>query len=373
MLLCTTAAAGGSTVDPALGVASQRAVPTPIFAYYTIDHTSQGWSQSRGDLPLLGRYASDEHDVILSHITSAKAAGIAGFLVRWKSNRTLDARLTQLVDLAAQNDFKLGIAYDASKVDGSRVHPRRVRRDLDRFIDGFASSTAFDSFARPLVIWSGTENYSRSQVARTTRERRDSLLILASESTVAGVTRLGRTVAGNAHEWSSLDPQRKRGFALKFAAMGDAVRANGGIWIPGVSPGFEAVRPDGGSDVTPRRAGETLMLRLSGAQRSDPDVIGLASWNDFARGTYVEPSQLFGQQYLELLASTRGSEASLSAAANGGTEETRAGTRLNGTVLLGAVLLVGVFVLLAAARRGWRERSGPRPVEADYVTTVRSL
>lgn len=88
------------------------------------------------------------------------------------------------------------------------------------------------------MIWSDSQRYTRSQVARTTGDRRDDLLILASESSVRGIERLAGIVDGNAFEWPSLDPQAQRGFAQKPAAMGDAVRRDGGIWIPVATPGF---------------------------------------------------------------------------------------------------------------------------------------
>jgi len=108
--------------------------------------------------------------------------------------------------IAAEEDFKLGVAYDSSKIDGSRALPRRVRADLDALTTLTADSRAFDVFGKPLVTFGDSQDYTRRQVAQVTRDRRADLLILASESNVRGIERLVGVVDGNAYEWRSLDP-----------------------------------------------------------------------------------------------------------------------------------------------------------------------
>jgi hypothetical protein len=34
---------------------------------------------------------------------------------------------------------------------------------------------------------------------------------------------------------------------------------------------------------------------------SSPDLLGLISWNEFSENTYVEPSELYGRRYLDVL------------------------------------------------------------------------
>jgi hypothetical protein len=65
------------------------------------------------------------------HVRRAKAVGIEGFLVRWKNTRMHQENLSALATIAAEEDFKLGVAYDSSRLDGSRARARRVQSDLD--------------------------------------------------------------------------------------------------------------------------------------------------------------------------------------------------------------------------------------------------
>ena len=83
----------------------------------------------------------------------------------------------------------------------------------------------------------------------------------------------------------------------------------GGIWIPSVAPGFDA-RLVGGTSTVPRRGGATLRDELDAAASSDPDALGLISWNEFSENTYVEPSVRNGFRYLDVVADVRQGAAS---------------------------------------------------------------
>jgi len=67
--------------------------PIPTLAYYYIWFDSSSWSRAKIDYPLLGRYSSDNRAVMLQQVEWAKAAGIEGFIVSWKSTDLLNGRL----------------------------------------------------------------------------------------------------------------------------------------------------------------------------------------------------------------------------------------------------------------------------------------
>jgi hypothetical protein len=100
----------------------------------------------------------------------AKQAGIEGFLVSWKHTPTLDRRLTQLVEIAEQEHFRLGVV--------TRVRLRRQPLPADRAatdLDYFATSPVGrrHDLARPLVVWSGTWKFNQRTLPghRTTTRR----------------------------------------------------------------------------------------------------------------------------------------------------------------------------------------------------------
>jgi hypothetical protein len=82
--------------------------------------------------------------------------------------------------------------------------------------------------------------------------------------------------------------------------MGQAVHKNGGLWIPPAAPGFDA-RLIGGTNVVDRKNGATFRTQISTAMASVPDALGIISWNEFSENSYIEPSQKYGFNYLNIL------------------------------------------------------------------------
>ena len=275
--------------------------PVPVLAYYYIWFDSKSWDRAKTDLPLLKAYTSDDRQVMQQHIRWAKQSGINGFIVSWKSTPTLNRRLSQLIEVAAQERFELCIIYQGLDFDRNPLPVDRVAADLDYFIANYATTPIFGLFGRPLVIWSGTWRYSPDEIASVTGARRKQLLILASERSAADYRRLAGLFDGDAYYWASVNPETFPGYQEKLNAMGQAVRASGGLWIAPAAPGFDA-RLLGGTQVVERKDGQMLRLQMNSAIGSSPDAVGLISWNEFSENTYVEPSNAYSMRYLNVLA-----------------------------------------------------------------------
>lgn len=278
--------------------------PVPALAYYYIWFDPQSWDRAKKDFPLLGRYSSDDADVMRQHIRWAKAAGIDGFIVSWKSNDKLNHRLDQIVEIADEENFKLAIIYESLDFQRNPLPLNQVGSDLTYFIEHYSRHPAFDIFPKPVIIWSGTWEFSVDEIKKITDNMRERVLILASEKNLEGYQRLSAFVDGEAYYWSSVNPNTHSGYSDKLMAMGDAIHKNNGIWIAPAAPGFDA-RLIGGNSVVERKDGETLRTELRAALQSLPDAIGLISWNEFSENSHIEPSQNYGNVYLKVLADTR--------------------------------------------------------------------
>ena len=293
--------------------------PIPVLAYYYIWFEETSWDRAKVDFPSLGRYSSDDADVMRQHVVWAKEAGIDGFIVSWKSTLPLDRRLEQLIEIARDEDFKLAIMYQGLDFHRAPQPIERVAADIDHFIATYARDPVFDIIGGPpLLIWSGTWEYTAEQIERVagTRSLRSGcdwtseldptcVQLLATERNVEGVQRLAGLVDGNAYYWSSVNPDTYPGYPEKLVAMRDAVKETDGIWIAPSAPGFDA-RLIGGTTVVDRRDGETLRRELDAASASSPDAIGLISWNEFSENSHVEPSEAHGTTALEVLADVAG-------------------------------------------------------------------
>lgn len=279
--------------------------PTPLLAYYYIWFTPSSWSRGKTDLPLLGRYSSDDTGVMRQHVRWAKAAGITGFLVSWKSTPALDERLARLIQVADAEHFRLGIVYEGLDFQRRPLRIATVRHDFELFADTFARDRAFTIFDRPVVVWSGTWRYTNAQIRSVTQALRGRLLVLASAKNVHDYERVAPLVDGDAYYWSSVNPRRYTAFGRKLRALSAAVHARRGLWIAPAAPGFDS-RLVGGTSIVDRHGGDTLRRELDAAAASSPDAIGVISWNEFSENTFVEPSRAYGSTALDVIADMQG-------------------------------------------------------------------
>lgn len=277
---------------------------TPVLAYYYIWFDVRSWQRAKIDYPLLGRYSSDDPKVMRQHIRWAKEAGIDGFIVSWKSTDKLNRRLEQLVQIAEQEDFKLAIVYESLDFERKPLPVQQVGADLKYFIDHYANHPVFNLFGKPMVIWAGTWEFSLEAIQSVVQDKREYIFILASEKNVKGYQRLARLVDGDAYYWSSVNPDTHPGYPEKLMAMAEVVHENGGLWISPAAPGFDS-RLLGGTTVIDRKRGEILQTEMNVALEFAPDAIGLISWNEFSENSHIEPSDIYGTRYLEVLAEIR--------------------------------------------------------------------
>jgi hypothetical protein len=284
--------------------ASKSHPAAPVFAYYYIWFDRSSWDRAKIDVPALGKYSSDDPNVMRQHIRLAKRAGITGFIVSWKHSATNDRRLSMLINVAASEHFSLAMIYQGLDFYKRPLPAARVAADLALFARFFAPQSPFRGFSKPLVIWSGTWKFSADEVARVTRPVRDRILVLASERNVKGYERLAAAVDGDAYYWSSVNPDTFPGYRPKLEAMASAIHQHHGLWIAPAAPGFDA-RKIAGTTVVQRNSGKTLLLECATAYASNPDVLGLISWNEFTENTYIEPSKNYGALYVQTAARCR--------------------------------------------------------------------
>lgn len=290
-----------TTISFTYAVAQDASDPIPIMAYYYIWFDTSSWDRAKTDYPELGRYSSDDPEIMEQHIIWAKEAGIDGFIVSWKSTFQLDTRLEILMDIAEKHDFHLWIIYQGLDFERNPLSVDRIESDLEHFAEQYANHPAYQMYDHPIFIWSGTWKFSRDEIESLTSRYRDQFYILASERNIDGYLNIADLVDGNAYYWSSVDPATSSTYQERLNEMGKIVHDFGGLWIAPASPGFDA-RLIGGRIIIERNDGETLSLTLNGAIRSNADAVGLISWNEFSENTHIEPSLTYGTQALDILA-----------------------------------------------------------------------
>ncbi|MGH3444647.1 MAG: hypothetical protein ACRDPB_04675, partial [Nocardioidaceae bacterium] len=279
-------------------------IQLPTFAYYYIWYQHKSWRRAKIDYPLIGRYSSDSARVMRRHVEMAKQAGLTGFLVSWKVTPSLDSRLDMLVRICHREHFKLEVVYQGLDFERHPLPVQKVAADLRYFRNRYAANPVFDTFGKPVVVITGTEQYTVRQLRRITTGVRDKLFVLASAKNVKDYRRTRTVTDGDAYYWSSADP-RHPFYLDKMKQMGRVVRSHGGLWLAPAASGYDG-RALGGHQVVDPRGGRTLRRAVRVAVRSHPDAIGVISWNEFSENSQVEPSVKLGDTELVTLASLLG-------------------------------------------------------------------
>jgi hypothetical protein len=344
--------------SPKPGSSQVEGVKPLVLAHYYIWFTPGSWNRAKKDVPLAGRYSSDDIDVMRTHVKEAQAAGIDGFIVSWKSTPDMDSRLADLVTVAAEQGFKLAITYQGLDFNRVPLPAARIAADLGLLADTYGNDSVFDIFGKPLVVLTGTSVMTRATVGKIAEPHRKRLLILASDKSVASYERIADLVDGNLYYWSSVNPYNHNGYAEKLISFGDAVRAHDGIWVAPAAPGFDA-RLVGGTSSIDRRDGETLRAEWNAAISSRPAAIGVISWNEFSENTHVEPSRAYGNRYLDVLPELTGAAKSPSAGPDSN-EPMGPGSPLRAILAVGGITGLTVASLVALVRRRGKPRYSPR-------------
>jgi hypothetical protein len=348
--------AAPSTTSPAPAACPHRAASSsdeaPVLAHFYIWFTSSSWYRAKIDYPTVGRYSSNQTSVMRTQVTQARQAGIDGFIVSWKSTRDLNHRLAALRDIAAENDFKLAITYQAQDFERRPLPIDQVRQDLEELAATYGDDPVFQVLGpRPVVALSGTWHYSEAELRSVTEPVASRLLVLATEKNVRGYERVAPAVEGDLYYWSSGDPQNYEGYLQKLVAMANVVREHCGVWVAPVTPGFDA-RAVGGRRVVDRRDGETLRRSWEGALATSPDAVGVISWNEFSENTQIEPSTTYGARSLDIVRELTGAPPPPSGDLDSD-EPQGAGSPARGVAMVSAAV---VSVVLVTWWGMWRRR-----------------
>lgn len=362
----TPARAESGAVSGAVSAASAVSHSThiPVFAYFYQWFNPSSWDRAKQDLPLAGKYSSDDPHVLRNQIETARGAGIDGFLTSWKSTATLNRRLDLLISVARSEGLDLGVVYEALDFSRRPLPITKVRDDIVYLVTTRGAELTSRYYGRPVIIWTGIDQYSSADVQSVRSAIGGRAYLLAASKQVADYERVAQLVDGEAYYWSSADPGSPA-TAAKLSAMSNAVHAHGGIWIAPAAGGFDG-RTLGGTRVIERNNGKTLVQSLANAFATSPEGIGIISWNEWSENTYIEPGHKYGDQELTVLRNYlrgRAQGVAASGVAESGGRSGSAWTGARAALTLIVVTVGGALTLAARERR--RRRAGPAPHRAE--------
>jgi hypothetical protein len=245
------------------------------------------------------------------HIDQARAAGIDAFLVAWYGpggdNQT-EPNLSALLEEAAARNFKIGILFETnSPFLGSAGS---VTAALQHALSAHAGQPAYLRVdGRPVIFFWRPSMYG-VDAWRTIRNQVDPGFgsIWISE----GVNTAYLAVFDGHHLYTNTwnPPSDLNTTNQKFARLvADARQQYGAykFWVATVMPGYNDVRIRGGGGFSKDREGGAYYERgWQAAIGSQPNWIVVNSFNEWPEGSYIEPSQSYGDQFIGLTAAWSG-------------------------------------------------------------------
>jgi hypothetical protein len=344
----------GGAPGPGLTSAATSAPAAPVYAYFYQWFAPSSWQRAKSDLPLIGGYSSDDPHVLRDQVVLAKTAGITGFLTSWKSTPALNRRLSLLIKIARSEHLDVGVVYEALDFTRKPLPVATVEHDMAYLVDHWATGLRSSYFGRPVVIWTGTDEYSVAAVRAVRKVLGGRALLLSASKSVVGYERVADVVNGEAYYWSSADP-KKPGTAAKLRAMGAAVHEHHGIWIAPAAGGFDG-RSLNHTRVIPRDGGATLVRSLDAAYASAPSAVGVISWNEWSENTYIEPGKRYGYEELNTLRNYLRRPLPLKPVAMQSEDPPVDWSGLMAVVTLGVLTCLGVALMTWLARRRARNQ-----------------
>ncbi len=311
-----------ATIAPAANVASSGHAyfPPVVMANYLPWYDTSSWSKGcTSDSPSAGPYLSDDGGTIARHIAEGQRAGLDGFNVHWISpgDRT-DTILAAI--LAQGGSFKAAATFLNHSFTGAARGT--IAANLSYIINTYSGSGNYLNFGgRPVIFFAGMPRVDQSgglspkaawaEIRAAADPNRNSIWIAEGlEPSYLDVFD-GLYVYKIDHNCCPFAYQS----AERWEGWVRQAEQNSGLqkyWAATMQPGWNDVLSTSANCVDNRVGVETFSRDREGgayyermfnsAMATRADILIVNSFNEWVEGSFIEPSALFGDFYLDLTA-----------------------------------------------------------------------
>jgi hypothetical protein len=274
-----------------------------VLAFYYAWYDRKTWQSGQvPDVPL-APYASANPEAMARQIDQASGAGIDAFVLNWwgKGNQT-EKNLKALLDVAAGKGFRVAVDFDINSpfMAGAGSYAENLRH----LHTVHATHPAYLVYqGRPVVFFYNVSRLPAGtwQNLRAQADPERKALWIAE-----GVDLKYQSVFDGHHLYSITWPNRIPP-AQTLPKWGNRVRkynrdhGTSKLWIATVMPGYDDRKARPGSGFSRSRdGGEYYRQSWQAAIASKPNWVIINSFNEWPEGSYIEPSQAYGNLYLDL-------------------------------------------------------------------------
>jgi len=247
------------------------------------------------NVPKAGYYDSKSEKTIRRHIRQAKQNGIDGFIVSWWGPYSFsDQALNKFMEISEEMDFQFSIYFEEAS------SKRDVVRQLTYVFDNYTGSESFLRMGdRPVIFCYGrvTHQYDPSvwQEVFSQLEGRGYSGFYVGDGLSSDIL----TTFDGIHTYNPASTPLDK-LTDEYDSASFKASTKGKLFAATVVPGYDdTVIRDPGM-VKERNGGDLYRQFWEVARDSQTDWILITSFNEWHEGTEIEPSEEYGEKYLEL-------------------------------------------------------------------------
>jgi len=295
-------------------VAAQE--PTPVLAFYYAWYDQNTWTSGQSvDLPAL-RYRSADRATIERHVAQAQSAGLTAFVQSWLGpqveNNQTETNFRTLLDVAQARGFNAAVDFETTSP--FLADSGAVTAALSTLLATHAQHPAYLRYqGKPIIFFWRQQRFTVDEW-RNIRNQVDPNR--TTHWIAEGVDIEYQAIFDGHHLYSIAWADSPAG---QMAKWGDRVRSYESensvdrLWVATAMPGYDDTRlPRADAFSVSRRNGDYYRESWQGALASQPDMLIITSFNEWPEGTHLEPSESYGNRYLnltrELVTALRGTE-----------------------------------------------------------------
>jgi hypothetical protein len=273
--------------------------PAPVLAYYYAWWAPQVVGPGKSpDWPVTP-YHSWDQAVIQQHVAQAASAGINGLVVAWygpqEQNNQTETNFRMILDQASANGITALLSIDLGSADWFKS-TQEIVDGLKYALSVHAAHPAYFRYnGKPVLFFWYQGRYSLADWAAIRQQvdpNHTSIWIAEGAALDALPTFDGLHLY--TISWAD-NP------AGTLSQWGNSTRGRGGLWVATAMPGWDNTYTQQSEKYTrDRQDGAFYRETFAGAAASAPNLILITSWNEWWEGTQIEPSNNFGDFYLNL-------------------------------------------------------------------------